>query len=127
MQKQAFGSPDMFLRLIPGVKAFKIATITGFRILYLGQIVYFECIKKEWYVCLYDHNRLQLKSKTTAEDILGYSKAFVQINKHNIINIHFLSMISGNECILIPPFENKCSHKVSRIYKDILLKKFCSI
>ncbi|MGV8135177.1 MAG: LytR/AlgR family response regulator transcription factor [Mangrovibacterium sp.] len=127
MQKPSTSFEETFSRLIPGVKTFKIETVSGFQILHLGQIGYFDFVKKEWLVYLSDQNYLRLKNKTTAEDILRYSDSFIQINQHQIINIHFLSMIVDNECILFPPFENKCNHKITRIYKDSLLEKFCSI
>lgn len=127
LQKQSVSFEETFSRLIPGVKTFKVETVSGFQILNVGQIGYFDFVRKEWLVYLSDHDYLQLKKKTTAEDILKYSDSFVQINQHQVINIHFLSMIEGNECILFPPFENKSRHKITRIYKDLLLEKFCSI
>jgi two-component system LytT family response regulator len=113
-------------RLLPNLKTFMIATVSGFQILHAEQIVYFEFRKdkKLWTVVLADLTRLSLKRSSTAEEILRYSGSFVQISHNQILNIEYLSSINGKECVLIPPFQNEFNLIISRIYQKGLQEHF---
>lgn len=124
--------PDQFkstlVSLYPNNKTFMVATILGYQFLKVEDIVIFEyqSSRKVWMVELYDKNQLQLKRGTTAEDILSYSPSFIQISQHLIINFEYLSFISDNKCIMLPPFDN-LSLKISRTFFRSLQDKFESI
>jgi two-component system, LytTR family, response regulator len=115
--------------LLPDSSGFMISTINGFQILRLEQIGYFKYLKdrKQWLVVLADHKELQLKRNTNARDILKYSPSFVQINRDQVININYLSIIRGNECILFPPFEQAGALKTSSGFIRLLQDKFSQI
>lgn len=116
------------VRLYPNNKTFMVATVLGYQFLKVEDIVMFEyqSSKKVWMVELYEKNQLQLKRGTTAEDILSYSPSFIQINQHIIINFEYLSFISDNKCIMLPPFDD-LSLKISRIFFRSLQEKFETI
>jgi DNA-binding LytR/AlgR family response regulator len=83
-------------------QSFMVATATGFQLLRLNQLIYFEYLtdKKQWTVFLTDQTRLALKRTTVAEDILGYSQNFIRINQQHIINLEYLVGIKGRSCQL---------------------------
>ncbi|WP_297909743.1 LytTR family DNA-binding domain-containing protein [uncultured Parabacteroides sp.] len=117
---------DSLSSLLPrNQTTFMVATITGYQILRLEQIGYFEHVKgdKQWYVVLHDQSRLQLRRNTTAEDILGYSPVFVQVNQQIIINLNYLTMIDGRFCVLEPPFDQRRDIVVSRHFFKVMQKK----
>lgn len=97
---------DEMNRLFPSTSVLMVTTIDGFRILHIEQMGYFRYLndKKRWAVVLSDLTELHLKRSTTACNILAYSDLFVQINRDQIINISYLSVIKGKECTLFPPF-----------------------
>jgi two-component system, LytTR family, response regulator len=115
--------------LLPENSGFMISTINGFQILRLEEIGYFKYLKdrKQWLVVLSNHKELQLKRNTNARDILKYSPSFVQINRDQVININYLSIIRGNECILFPPFEQVGALKISSGFIRLLQDKFSQI
>ena len=90
--------------LVPGRDLFMISTVTGFRFLRLEEIGYFEYLKDKrlWQVELFNQTKLCLKKNTTADDIIGYSNAFVQISQSAIININYLAMIKSKQSCFIP-------------------------
>lgn len=110
-------------------KAFMVATVTGFQILQTEKIVYcdYEKSKKIWIIVLTDHTDLQLKRNTNAKDILQYSNSFIQINQHQIVNCNYIYMIRGNECVLLPSFENTNKLLISRNCIRTFQEKFCII
>lgn len=110
-------------------KAFMVATVTGFQILQSEKIVYcdYEKSKKLWIIVLNDYTYLKLKRNTKAKDILQYSYSFIQINQHQIVNLNYIDMIKGNECILVPTFENKNRLVISRNCLRTFQEKFCII
>lgn len=73
-------------------------------------------MRKLWNVYLNDGNVLSLKRGTSAEDILNYSRSFVQISQSMIINIAYLSSIHGKLCRLYPPFDMRTDLLISRGY-----------
>ena len=82
-----------------------ISTVTGFKLLRLEEIGFFEYLKdkRQWQVVLFNQTRLNLKRNTNAEDIVSYSQAFVQISQSAIVNVNYLAMIDGKCCQLYPP------------------------
>ena len=125
-EKSLFSLTDLLARLLPENNAFLIVTVTGFVTLRQEQISYFEYSKedKHWHVYLQDEKHIQLKRNTKAKDILQLSKAFVQINQQQIININSLTMINNKQCILYPPHEKKADLLISRIYFKTIQEKF---
>ena len=69
--------------LMPQHDMFMISTVTGFKLLRLEEIGFFEYLKdkRQWQVVLFNQTRLNLKRTTKAEDIIKYSQAFVQISQ----------------------------------------------
>lgn len=105
---------------------FMISTVTGFRLLRLEEIGFFEYLKdkRQWQVVLFNQTRLNLKRNTKAEDIIGYSQAFVQISQSAIVNVNFLAMIDGKCCQLYPPFHDRNDLIISRNFLKELQERF---
>lgn len=112
--------------LMPQQGMFMISTVTGFKLLRLEEIGYFEYLKdkRQWHVVLFNQTQLSLKRNTKAEDIIGYSSAFVQISQSAIINVNYLAMIDGKCCQLYPPFQDKEDLLISRSYLKNLQDRF---
>lgn len=111
---------------MPARSTFMISTVTGFRLLHLEDIGYFEYLneKRQWQVTLVNQTKLSLKNNTRAEDILGYSDAFVRIGQSTIININYLALIDGKQCQLYPPFNSRNDLIISRGFMKSLQDKF---
>ncbi len=104
-----------------------VTTITNDRmILFPRDVVFFryDTDRKLWEVVLSTLQHIILKRNTTADTILNYGPQFVRTHKSYIVNIGFISMISGNECRLIPPYDNITDIKISKIYRPRLLDQF---
>ena len=97
---------------------FLAATITGYRMIHVEEIGYFEHkgLRKQWHAHLSSGESLCLKRGTSAETILGYSPAFIQISQSCIVNANCLAMICGNECKRYPPFDKADKLTISRNY-----------
>lgn len=97
---------------------FLAATVTGYRMIHVEEIGYFEHkgLRKQWHAYLASGESLCLKRGTSAETILGYSPAFIQISQSCIVNANCLAMIYGNECKLYPPFDKAEKLTISRNY-----------
>lgn len=117
---------DSVSRLLPNSHTFMVSTITGYQLLRLEHIGYFEHRKedRQWSVMLYNQTRMQLKRNTKAEDILKFSPSFVQVNQQVIININYLTMIDGKTCVFDPPFDRRKDIQISRHYFKELLERF---
>lgn len=92
-------------------------------------IVYFRYSsdRKLWECVFADLKRIILKRQTTAETILGYGADFVRTHKHFIVNVRYLGIINGNDCILLPPFDNISEIKISKSYRRDLMDRFYDI
>lgn len=125
-EKQAIPFSDEFARTFSGQTTLMITTIDGFRMLNLNQVGYFYYLndKKRWVVALSDLTEIQLKKSTTACDILKYSDSFMRINRDQIINISYLSMVKGKECILYPPFNRVNGLVASNSFVGQLQERF---
>ena len=112
--------------LMPQQGMFMISTVTGFKLLRLEEIGYFEYLKdkRQWQVVLFNQTRLNLKRNTKAEDIIGYSQAFIQISQSAIVNVNYLAMIDGKCCQLYPPFHDKSDLVISRSFLKGLQDRF---
>ena len=90
------------------------------------EIGYFEYLKdkRQWQVVLFNQTRLNLKRNTKAEDIIGYSQAFIQISQSAIVNVNYLAMIDGKCCQLYPPFHDKSDLVISRSFLKGLQDRF---
>ena len=112
--------------LMPQQGMFMISTVTGFKLLRLEEIGYFEYLKdkRQWQVALFNQTRLNLKRNTKAEDIIGYSQAFIQISQSAIVNVNYLAMIDGKCCQLYPPFHDKSDLVISRSFLKGLQDRF---
>lgn len=112
--------------LLPQHGVFMISTVTGFKLLRLEEIGYFEYFKdkRQWQVVLFNQTRLNLKRNTKAEDIITYSQAFVQISQSAIVNINYLAVIDANCCQLYPPFHDRHDLTISRSYLKDLQERF---
>lgn len=112
--------------LMPQQGMFMISTVTGFKLLRLEEIGYFEYLKdkRQWQVVLFNQTRLNLKRNTKAEDITSYSPAFVQISQSGIVNVNYLAMIDGKCCQLYPPFHDKNDLVISRSFLKELQDRF---
>lgn len=112
--------------IMPQQGMFMISTVTGFKLLRLEEIGFFEYLKdkRQWQVVLFNQTRLNLKRNTKAEDIITYSQAFVQISQSAIVNANYLAVIDGKCCHLYPPFHDKNDLVISRTFLKELQDRF---
>ena len=112
--------------LMPQQGMFMISTVTGFKLLRLEEIGYFEYMKDKriWQVVLLNQTQLSLKRNSRAEDIVSYSPAFMQISQSAIVNINYLAMIDGKCCHLYPPFQDRNDLVISRSFLKDLQDRF---
>ena len=106
-------------------QSFMASTATGFQLLRMNQIVYFEYLtdKKLWTVFLSNQMQLNLKRNTIAETILNYSSNFIQINQKQIINLDYMVCIDGRLCQLSIHTENENNLKLPRSYLKALQER----
>jgi two-component system LytT family response regulator len=106
-------------------QTFMASTATGFQLLRLNQIVYFEYLtdKKLWTVFLSNQMQLTLRRNTNAEAILNYSSNFIQLNHHQIINMDYLVKIEQCTCQLSTFIGNEIKLIISRNYlKEMIVR-----
>ena len=94
-----------------------------------SDIVYFRYVsdRKIWECVFYNLKRIILKRQTTAETILGYGPDFVRTHKQYIVNVRYVGIINGNDCILLPPLDNITEIKISKTYRRDLMDRFYDI
>lgn len=94
-----------------------------------ADIVYFRYMsdRKIWECVFYNLKRIILKRQTTAETILGYGPDFVRTHKQFIVNVRYVGIINGNDCILLPPLDNITEIKISKTYRRELMDRFYDI
>lgn len=94
-----------------------------------ADIVYFRYLsdRKLWECVFSNLKRIILKRQTTAETILAYGPDFVRTHKQFIVNIRYVGIINGNDCILLPPLDNITEIKISKSYRRDLLDMFYDI
>lgn len=93
------------------------------------EIVYFRYLsdRKIWECVFSNLKRIILKKQTTAETILAYGSDFVRTHKQFIVNMRYVGIISGNDCILLPPLDTITEIKISKSYRRDLLDRFYDI
>lgn len=94
-----------------------------------ADIVYFRYLsdRKLWECVFSNLKRIILKRQTTAETILAYGPDFVRTHKQYIVNVRYIGIINGNDCILLPPLDNITEIKISKSYRRDLLDRFYDI
>lgn len=94
-----------------------------------ADIVYFRYIseRKIWECVFSNLKRIILKRQTTAEIILGYGPDFVRTHKQYIVDVRYVGIINGNDCILLPPLDNITEIKISKSYRRELMDRFYDI
>lgn len=94
-----------------------------------AEIVYFRYLsdRKIWECVFSNLKRIILKKQTTAETILAYGSDFVRTHKQFIVNMRYVGIISGNDCILLPPLDTITEIKISKSYRRDLLDRFYDI
>ena len=94
-----------------------------------ADIVYFRYMsdRKIWECVFYNLKRIILKRQTTAETILGYGPDFVRTHKQFIVNVRYVGIINGNDCILLPPLDNITEIKISKTFRHDLMDRFYDI
>lgn len=111
-------------------KSFMVVTPLGdLRVLRVSDIGYFRYVsdRKIWEVALANGSFIPLKRNTRAENLCAYDKAFVQIHQSYIINMNYLLMVQGGQCIMYPPFNNVEELIVSKKYKKEMMERFCQL
>lgn len=94
-----------------------------------ADIVYFRYMsdRKIWECVFYNLKRIILKRQTTAETILGYGPDFVRTHKQFIVNVRYVGIINGNDCLLLPPLDEITEIKISKTYRRELMDRFYDI
>lgn len=112
----------------PGQQTLIVFTPTNdMRALHMSEIGYFRYNSehKLWEVMLSNQPPISLRRGVTAEQIIAYSPALVQIHQSYIINMDYLMLIKESKCLLYPPFDQVTELLVSRKYKKELQVRFC--
>lgn len=112
--------------LLPSHQTFMVPDITGYQVFRISQVGYFTYsnTKRQWCAMLTDDKQVLLGRNTKSERILSFSSSFVQINRHQIININYVCSIKGKTCNLIPPFDGEKELCISRNYLTGVQEKF---
>ena len=112
--------------LLPSHQTFMVADITGYQVVRVSQVGYFTYsnTKRQWCAVLTNDKQMLLGRNTKSDHILFFSSSFVQINRHQIININYVCSIKGKTCYLIPPFEGEKNLYISRNYLAEVQEKF---
>lgn len=112
------------------IQPIAITTLTNEKIIVPpSSIIFFryDSERKIWEAVLANLHRYILKRHTNADLILSYGPSFVRTHKSYIVNIHYLALITGNECRLLPPFNEITEIKISKSYRRQLLDRFYDI
>lgn len=113
-----------------GEKSFMVVTPMGdLRVLRVSDIGYFRYVsdRKIWEVALANGSFIPLKRNTRAEHLCAYDPAFVQIHQSYIINMNYLLMVQGGQCVMYPPFNEVDELQVSKKYKKEMMERFCQL
>lgn len=113
-----------------GEKSFMVVTPMGdLRVLRVSEIGYFRYVsdRKIWEVALTNGSFIPLKRNTRAEQLCAYDEAFVQIHQSYIINMNYLLMVQGGQCVMYPPFNEVDELQVSKKYRKEMMERFCQL
>ena len=124
---QAPSLADSLSQFKAGRDSFLVSTVSGFKMLRNEEIGIFEYenSRRLWEAVLFDGSHLPLKRNTKAEDIVEFSSNFVQISQSVVINMTYLALIDGHECVLYPPFNDLSPLTISRGYMRTIQERFC--
>jgi len=106
---------------------FILSTVKGDVAICLNEIGFFEIIhnNNHWNVILMNKKSLRLKCCIKTEDILLYSRSFIQINRNQIINRNYFEGKNNDGLVwLKPPFSNINHLRYSRFFKNNIEKRF---
>ena len=94
-----------------------------------GNIGYFRynSVNRLWEAALCNHRSLALKRTTNAEKILSYHPHLIQISQSMIINVSYLVLIKGNNCMMLPPFDKAEDLQISKSFMKKLMEKYPNI
>ena len=123
-------TPTVRLTNPNGAKLLSITSVTNSKVIVNpADIVYFRYLaeRKIWECVFYSLKRIILKRQTTAETILGFGPDFVRTHKHFIVNVRYIGIINGNDCMLLPPLDNITEIKISKTYRKELMDRFYDI
>ncbi len=130
-QKQpAFEVQNLYSGALNKSQLLSITSVTNSKIIVNpADIVYFRYIsdRKIWECVFYNLKRVILKRQTTAETILAYGPDFVRTHKHFIVNVRYIGIINGNDCMLLPPLDHITEIKISKTYRKELMDRFYDI
>jgi two-component system LytT family response regulator len=87
----------------------------------------FDSVRRIWEVITINNTTHQLRHRTTADTILAYSKKFVQIHKAYIVNVHQISEVLDNQCLLRPPLDDIKELRISKNYRHDFMAAFYSM
>lgn len=130
LKNQTVNIPNNISGHIHSSRLLSITSVTNSKVIVNpADIVYFRYIsdRKIWECVFYNLKRIILKRQTTAETILGYGSDFVRTHKHFIVNVRYIGIINGNDCMLLPPLDNITEIKISKTYRKELLDRFYDI
>ena len=51
----------------------------------------------------------------------------MQIHQSYIINMNYLLMVQGCQCVMYPPFNNVDELQVSKKYRKEMMERFCQL
>lgn len=120
--------PQPVVQSIP--KALAVTTVTNSKMIIVpAEIVYFRYIseRKLWECVLANMKRFLLKRQTTAEMIMSYGPDFVRTHKRFIVNVRYIGVLSGEDCLLLPPYDGITEIKISKNYRRELMDRFYDI
>ncbi len=127
---QSIDTPNSHPAIPHNSRLLSITSVTNSKVIVNpADIVYFRYMsdRKIWECVFYSLKRIILKRQTTAEIILGYGPDFVRTHKHFIVNVRYIGIINGNDCMLLPPLDNITEIKISKTYRRELMDRFYDI
>lgn len=84
----------------------------------------FDGERRLWEVVTTNDTCQSLRHRTTADVILAYSKDFVQIHKHYIVNVNKICRVSDSQIILAEPLSHITELKISKNFRHNLMSTF---
>ena len=84
----------------------------------------FDSERRIWEVVTIQGICHQLRHRTTSEIIMAYSPCFVQIHKRYIVNVHNISKVIDNQCVMRPPLDNIDELHISKNFRHNFMATF---
>jgi len=103
--------------------------IGEYMVLQFDDIAYFRfnAERKLWEVLCTNGKHYDLRHRSTAEVILSYSPAFVQIHKRFIVNVSNVCKVVDGACVLQPPLDQVNELRISKNYRSEFMAAFYNI